>query len=90
MGSVGIWVGMSLLPFLVLIAMADLGVYIFKHRLIAVIIMVAYASSLGYLYLSWGENPLNEALYWCCIGFMAFTLYLGWDVGKRQIQKKVS
>ena len=88
MGSVGVWLGMSLLPFMALITMVDVGVCIYKHKLIAVVIMLVYVSSLAYLFIGWGLNPLKEASFWGCSCFMAFVLYLGWDVGKRQMQPK--
>lgn len=50
--------------------------------------MLAYVSSLAYLFIGWDLNPLKEASFWGCSCFMAFVLYLGWDVGKRQMQQK--
>lgn len=88
MDSLGVWLGMSLLPFMALITMVDVGVCIYKHKLIAVVIMLVYVSSLAYLFIGWGLNPLKEASFWGCSWVMAFVLYLGWDVGKRQMQPK--
>lgn len=88
MDSLGVWLGMSLLPFMALITMVDVGVCIYKHKLIAVVIMLTYVSSLAYLFIGWDLNPLKEASFWGCSCFMAFVLYLGWDVGKRQMQQK--
>jgi len=88
MDSLGVWLGMSLLPFMALITMVDVGVCIYKHKLIAVVIMLAYVSSLAYLFIGWDLNPLKEASFWVCSCFMAFVLYLGWDVGKRQMQQQ--
>ena len=88
MDSLGVWLGMSLLPFMALITMVDVGVCIYKHKLIAVVIMLVYVSSLVYLFNGWDLNPLKEASFWVCSCFMAFVLYLGWDVGKRQMQQQ--
>ena len=88
MDSMGVWMAMSLLPFMVLISMVELGVHIYKHSLIAVVIMLSYVSSMVYLLISWNLNPLKEALFWGSSCLMAFILYLGWDVGRSQMQKK--
>lgn len=88
MDSLRVWLGMSLLPFMALITMVDVGVCIYKHKLIAVVIMLVYVSSLAYLIIGWDLNPLKEASFWACSCFMAFVLYLGWDVGKRQMQQQ--
>ena len=88
MDSLGVWLGMSLLPFMALITMVDVGVCIYKHKLIAVVIMLVYVSSLIYLFIGWDLNPLKESSFWVCSCFMAFVLYLGWDVGKRQMQQQ--
>ena len=56
MDSLGVWLGMNLLPFMALITMVDVGVCIYKHKLIAVVIKLVYVSSLVYIFIGWDLN----------------------------------
>lgn len=80
------FVFISLLPLLLLIAMVDLGIYIFKHRLITLMAYLSYVAVLAYYYMQTNLNPIIEASFWASSLFMVFTLYQGWEIGKKQVQ----
>lgn len=90
MGDLGTWVFISLLPLLLLIAMVDLGIYIFKHRLITLIAYLGYVAVLAYFYIQAHLNPILEAPFWASSLFMVYTLYQGWEIGKKQIKRQMA
>lgn len=88
MVDIGIWLGVCLLPFVILVTMTGLGVYIFKHRLIAVILMIGYVALQVYFFATWDLNPLHRMEFWACSLLMVYTLYLGWEMGRKEVVRQ--